>query len=54
MMDGKPVYYRGYKEVLASKKKIEDIVASSTLHLSSLVIYLKLCLEGCLMKNIRY
>ena len=31
MIDGTPVYYRGYQEVLAGSKKIEEIMGSSVL-----------------------
>ena len=31
MMDGKPIYYRGYKSVLNNTKKFEDIMGSSAL-----------------------
>lgn len=31
MMDGQPIYYRGYKAVLNKTKKIEDIMGSSAL-----------------------
>jgi Uma2 family endonuclease len=31
MMDGKPIYYRGYKAVLNKTKAFEDIMGSSTL-----------------------
>jgi Uma2 family endonuclease len=36
VMDGKPLYRKGYKEVLAKKKKIEDIIGTSGLQ--SLII----------------
>ncbi|MEJ7683809.1 MAG: hypothetical protein WKG06_39305 [Segetibacter sp.] len=31
LMDGKPIYYRGYKSVLNKTKKFEDIMGSSAL-----------------------
>lgn len=31
IMDGKPIYYKGYKEVLAGKKTIEEIMGASSL-----------------------
>ncbi len=46
MMDGKPIYYRGYKEVLAGKKKIEDIMASSTLQSFIISHLLKILFRG--------
>jgi len=36
MVDGKPIYYRGYKEYLKSKKQIEQLIGSS--YLQSLII----------------
>jgi len=30
VVDGKPIYYRGYKEVLAGKKTSEEVMGSST------------------------
>ncbi|MGI8636614.1 MAG: hypothetical protein ACR2KZ_14550 [Segetibacter sp.] len=44
LIDGKPIYYRGYKAVLNNTKKIEDIIGSSALqsviiiHLISIII----------------
>jgi Uma2 family endonuclease len=31
IMDGRPIYYQGYREVLAGRKTTEDIMGSSTL-----------------------
>ncbi len=39
MMDGKPVYYRGYKSVLNNTKKFEDIMGSSSLQ-SVIIIHI--------------
>lgn len=39
IMDGKPIYYRGYKEVLNKTKTLEDIIGSSSLQ-SVLISYL--------------
>lgn len=41
IMDGKPIYYRGYKEVLSGEKDIEDIMASSTLQAFIITYLLK-------------
>jgi hypothetical protein len=44
LMDGKPIYYRGYRSVLNKTKKIEDIMGSSSLqaiiitHILSIII----------------
>jgi len=45
VIDGKPIYYRGYKDVLAGKKQPEEVMGSSTLH-ARLVI-----LVGAFLKN---
>ena len=39
VMDGQPLYYRGYKDVLNKKKSLEDIMGSSTLQ-SFIISYL--------------
>jgi Uma2 family endonuclease len=31
IMDGKPIHYKGYREVLAGTKKVSEIIGSSTL-----------------------
>jgi len=31
LMDGKPIYYRGYQSVLNKTKKLDDIIGSSAL-----------------------
>ena len=31
IMDGRPIYYKGYREVLAGRKTTEEIMGSSTL-----------------------
>lgn len=46
VMDGKPIYYRGYKEVLAGKKNIEDIMASSTLQAEIIHYLLQVLYRG--------
>lgn len=46
VMDGKPIYYRGYKEVLSGKKSIEDIMASSTLQAFIITYLLKVLLRN--------
>lgn len=37
IMDGKPIYYRGYREVLLNKKTFEEIMGASSLQ--SIIIY---------------
>jgi Uma2 family endonuclease len=39
IMDGEPIYYKGYTEVLKGKKTVEEIMGSSTLQ-SLLVFYI--------------
>lgn len=39
ILDGKPFYYKGYKEVLSKKKTIEEILGCSTLQ-AELVSYI--------------
>lgn len=46
VMDGKPIYYRGYKEVLSGKKSIEDIMASSTLQAEIIHYLLQVLYKG--------
>jgi hypothetical protein len=31
IIDGKPIYYKGYREVIAGTKTIEEIMGASTL-----------------------
>lgn len=40
IMDGKPIHYKGYREVLASTKKFSEIIGSSTLQ-SFIIAYLQ-------------
>ena len=37
IMDGKPIYYHGYREVLLNKKTLEEIMGASSLQ--SIIIY---------------
>ncbi len=49
VVDGKPVYYRGYKDVLEGKKQPEEVMGSSTLQafiVKRLLIFLVQALEG--------
>ena len=39
VLDGKPLYYKGYEDVLAGKKTVEEIMGSSSLQ-ASIVYYL--------------
>ena len=40
IMDGKPIHYKGYREVLAGTKKFSEIIGSSTLQ-SVIIAYLQ-------------
>jgi hypothetical protein len=37
IMDGKPIYYHGYRDVLLNKKTFEEIIGASSLQ--SIIIY---------------
>lgn len=50
IIDGQPFYYSGYKEVVAGKKSLEDIMGSSTLQ-SFIVTYLVMLLGRKLDEN---
>jgi Uma2 family endonuclease len=43
IIDGRKLYYKGYKDVLSKKKKIEDIMGSSTLQGYIIFYVLKIC-----------
>ena len=43
IIDGEKLYYKGYKDVLSKKKKIEDIMGSSTLQGFIIFHILKIC-----------
>ncbi len=48
MIDGTPVYYRGYQEVLAGSKKIEEIMGSSVLQgriIAELIMWMAMFLD---------
>lgn len=40
-MDGEPIYYQGYKEVLSKEKTLEDIMGSSSLQSVIITVLLK-------------
>ena len=40
-MDGEPIYYRGYQEVLNQQKTIDDIMGSSSLQVAIIRVLLK-------------
>jgi len=43
IIDGRKLYYKGYKDVLSKKKKMEDIMGSSTLQGYIIFYLLKIC-----------
>jgi len=48
IINGKPLYRKGYREVLAKTKKIEDIIGSSSLQ-AFLITYLTIWIGKKLM-----
>jgi hypothetical protein len=36
MVDGKPIYYRGYQEYLSGEKQLEELIGSS--HIQSFIV----------------
>jgi Uma2 family endonuclease len=46
LMDGKPIYYRGYKSVLNNTKKFEDIMGSSSLQSVIIIHILSILLKS--------
>ncbi len=53
IMDGKPIYYRGYKEVLNKKKTLDDIMGSSSLQAEIISYLLKILYTGIDTKKYR-
>ena len=51
IMDGQPLYYKGYKEVLKKKKNIEDIMGSSSLQALLIAYLMEIIIEGKLKKK---
>lgn len=46
VLDGQPLYYKGYQEVLAGRQKLEDIVGSSGLQFFILEYFLRLIVKS--------
>ncbi len=46
VLDGQPLYYKGYQEVLAGRQKLEDIVGSSGLQFFILEYFLRLIVKA--------
>jgi len=51
VMDGQPLYYKGYKEVLKKKKTAEDIMGSSSLQALLVSYLMEIIIEGKLKKQ---
>lgn len=51
IMDGKPLYYRGYKDVLRKKKTIEEIMGSSSLQAFIITFLMEVIIKGKLSDN---
>ena len=43
VLEGKPIYYKGYQEVLVKNKTLEDIMGSSGLQLVIIEYLLRVC-----------
>lgn len=50
VMDGVPLYYRGYKDVLKKKKTIEEVMGSSSLQALLVAYLMEIIIEGKLKK----
>jgi hypothetical protein len=46
IMDGQPIHYNGYREVLAGNKKLSDIMGSSTLQSFIVAYVLRVLMKG--------
>lgn len=53
IMDGKPLYYKGYKDVLRKKKTIEEIMGSSSLQAFIITFLMEVIIKGKLSENYR-
>ncbi len=51
IMDGQPLYYKGYKEVLKKKKNVEDIMGSGSLQALLISYVMEIIIEGKLKKR---
>lgn len=51
VLDGKPLYYKGYKDVLRKKKTLEEILGSSTLQAFIIAFLMEVIIEGKLKKK---
>jgi len=53
ILDGRPIYYKGYKEVLAGNKTLEDIMGSSALQAEIVTYLLRLLFAGIDLSKFR-
>ncbi len=53
ILDGEPVYYKGYREVLVGAKTLEDIMGSSTLQTAIIEYLLDIFFSGNIRKFYR-
>lgn len=51
IMDGKPLYYKGYKDVIGKKKTTEEIIGSSSLQSFIIAFLMEVIIEGKLKKS---
>jgi hypothetical protein len=51
IIDGKPLYYKGYKDVLRKKKTIEEIMGSSFLRAFIITFLMEVIIKGKLSEN---
>jgi Uma2 family endonuclease len=51
IMDGQPLYYKGYKDVLKKKRKGEDIMGSSSLQAILVAFLMEIIIEGKLKRK---
>jgi Uma2 family endonuclease len=53
IMDGKPIYYKGYREVLRQEKTLEEVMGSSNLQATILECILTILFQRLDLKNYR-
>lgn len=51
IIDGKPLYYKGYKDVLRKKKTIEEIMGSSSLQAFIITFLMEVIIKGNLSEH---
>lgn len=53
VLDGKPMYYKGYKDVLSKKKTIEEIMGSTSLQAFIIAFLMEVIIKGNLSDKYR-